>query len=423
MLISSSRDTLVKFWDLDTQHCFKTLVGHRSEVWDMVLLKDDKLLVTGCGDSELRVWEISDSANNESEKEESLESKRQKTDTEAGDDLEGEYGILTCTKLGTILRQGRDRVVNLATDPERNILACHGMDSTVELFRIHGEEEVKQRFGKRQRKEKKKCSESPDESVSLQDRISRINSVRASSKVKALDVQLDAKGLLRILVLMGNNAFELHQVDLKDNKSESSLTTKLMIPGHRSDVRALSISADNIAIASASGESLKIWNRNSQVCIRTMNCEYALSILFAPGDRHIIIATKTGKLQIFDIASGRLLEQIEAHEGEIWSVHLSPDLRGIASGGADKQVKFWQFELIRDDVDNTNAKRLSLVHTRTLKLEEDVLCVRFSPDMRLIAVSLLDSTVKVCVYTTLDFSFRGPLLIRLHHLSCLGVLR
>ena len=28
----SSKDTLVKFWDLDTQHCFKTLVGHRTEV-------------------------------------------------------------------------------------------------------------------------------------------------------------------------------------------------------------------------------------------------------------------------------------------------------------------------------------------------------------------------------------------------------
>lgn len=28
----SGKDTLVKWWDLDTQHCFKTLVGHRTEV-------------------------------------------------------------------------------------------------------------------------------------------------------------------------------------------------------------------------------------------------------------------------------------------------------------------------------------------------------------------------------------------------------
>ena len=31
-LIISSKDSFVKFWDLDTQHCFLTLVGHRSEV-------------------------------------------------------------------------------------------------------------------------------------------------------------------------------------------------------------------------------------------------------------------------------------------------------------------------------------------------------------------------------------------------------
>ena len=31
-LFPSSKDSFVKFWDLDTQHCFLTLVGHRSEV-------------------------------------------------------------------------------------------------------------------------------------------------------------------------------------------------------------------------------------------------------------------------------------------------------------------------------------------------------------------------------------------------------
>jgi len=32
LLCCSGKDTLVKWWDLDTQHCFKTLVGHRTEV-------------------------------------------------------------------------------------------------------------------------------------------------------------------------------------------------------------------------------------------------------------------------------------------------------------------------------------------------------------------------------------------------------
>ena len=32
VFVFSSKDSFVKWWDLDTQHCFKTLVGHRSEV-------------------------------------------------------------------------------------------------------------------------------------------------------------------------------------------------------------------------------------------------------------------------------------------------------------------------------------------------------------------------------------------------------
>ena len=47
VLVSSSKDTLVKFWDLRVQHCFKTLTGHVGEVWDFALIKNDSYLVTG----------------------------------------------------------------------------------------------------------------------------------------------------------------------------------------------------------------------------------------------------------------------------------------------------------------------------------------------------------------------------------------
>lgn len=46
---------------------------------------------------------------------------------------------------------------------------------------------------------------------------------------------------------------------------------------------------------------------------------------------------------------------------------------------------------------------MALHHTKTLQLEEDVLCVRYSPDQRLIAVAQLDSTVKIFFCDTLKF--------------------
>lgn len=32
ILISSSKDTFIKLWDLETKRCFKTLTGYRTEV-------------------------------------------------------------------------------------------------------------------------------------------------------------------------------------------------------------------------------------------------------------------------------------------------------------------------------------------------------------------------------------------------------
>lgn len=45
--------------------------------------------------------------------------------------------------------------------------------------------------------------------------------------------------------------------------------------------------------------------------------------------------------------------------------------------------------------------RLSVKHVRVLQLDEDVLCVRYSPNQKLLAVSLLDCTVKVFYVDTL----------------------
>jgi len=52
---------------------------------------------------------------------------------------------------------------------------------------------------------------------------------------------------------------------------------------------------------------------------------------------------------------------------------------------------------------SSNGKSLNLVHARTLKMTDDVLSVRYSPNGKLLAVSLLDSTVKVFYQDSLKF--------------------
>uniref|UniRef100_A0A673HQH1 WD repeat-containing protein 3 n=1 Tax=Sinocyclocheilus rhinocerous TaxID=307959 RepID=A0A673HQH1_9TELE len=410
LLITSSKDSFVKWWDLDTQHCFKTMVGHRTEVWGMVLLNQESRLLTGSADSELRAWDIQYIEEEVGEPQEKkvrtlLENEEE---DEEGLDEESDFcpqRILSCKKAGSVLREARDRVVSLVTEPKAKVLACHGLDATLEVFTVLSEKEVQKKMDRKLKKAKKKAKcDGPEPVVErkLSDEIQKLANIKASSKIRSMDCLLVPNGEIKLALLLQNNTVETYTLKTTEKNPTGTKTSRLTLGGHRTDVRTLAFSSDNIAILSASGETVKVWNRSTLQVIRTMGCEYALCSLFVPGDRQIILGTKSGKIQIFDLASGSLLETTDAHDGALWSMCLSPDQRGIVTGGADKTVKFWDFELIKDQ-DSGKSKRLTVKHTRTLQLDEDVLCVRYSPDQRLLAVSLLDCTVKIFYTDTLKF--------------------
>ncbi|XP_069862551.1 WD repeat-containing protein 3 [Dipodomys merriami] len=429
LLVTSGKDTMVKWWDLDNQHCFKTMVGHRTEVWGLVLVSEEKRLITGAADSELRAWDLAYLQEIEDPEEpnpkkirESSPGKQERLEAKDGDsridgepktDETPEDRILSCKKAGSIMRQGRDRVVSLAVDKTGRILACHGTDSVLEVFCVLSKEEVQKKMDKKLKKAKKKAklnsSQGEEEEedlevnveMTLQDEIQRVTNIKASSKIKSFDFIHSSQGELKVVFLLQNNLVELFTLNTSLAAPQPSRTSRVFVGGHRSDVRTLSFSSDNIAVLSAAAESVKIWNRSTLQCIRTMTCEYALCSFFVPGDRQVVIGTKTGKLQLYDLASGDLLETIDAHHGALWAMSVSPDQRGFVTGGADKSVKFWDFELVKDE--NSSQKRLSVKQTRTLQLDEDVLCVSYSPNQKLLAVSLLDCTVKIFYVDTLKF--------------------
>lgn len=415
LLVTSSKDSFVKWWDLDTQHCFKTMVGHRSEVWGMVLLDQESRLLTGSADSELRAWDIHYLQEERAEGEPDV--KKGKTlldedkDQEEEQDEDPEERILSCKKAGSILREARDRVVSMTADNRARVIACHGNDAVLELFTVLSKEEIQKKMSKKLKKAKKKAAKAQEDAAeeeaepvveqTLKDEIIRLTNLKASSKIRWVDCLSFASGELKVALLLQNNTIETYSLKTTEKTPTANKTARLTLGGHRTDVRTLAFSSDNLAILSASGDTVKVWNRSTLQVIRTMACEYALCSMFVPGDRQIILGTKSGKLQIFELASGSLLETVDGHDGALWSICLAPDQRGIVSGGADKTVKFWDFELSKDQ--GTTQKRLTLKHSRTLQLEEDVLCVKFSPDHRLLAVSLLDCTVKIFYTDSLKF--------------------
>jgi U3 small nucleolar RNA-associated protein 12 len=407
-ILSASKDSTIKLWDITSQHCIETHVAQSNgECWALGVTPDHSGCITAGNDGELKVWSIDLQGLAESS---------------AAIDLGSDRHYLH--DRGIILRQSRERTTGVYFHPRADYFAVHGSEKAVEIWRIRSEAEVQKSLQRKRKRKREKIAavhtngdgeaamtngeagESTEPAV-ITDYFVQYTIVRTSGKVSAADwVGGRSNKSVQLFTASSNNTLEVYDISTHDkakrkSKSEEPpeyLRTFLVdLPGHRTDVRGLSLSSDDRMLATASSGNLKIWNVRTGACLRTLECGYALCCSFLPGDKIVVVGTKSGDIELFDIASSALIESFQGHDGSVWTLQVHPDGRSLVTGGADKLAKFWNFEIVQEDIPGTrrSSPRLKLVHTRSLKVNDDILSLCYSPDSRLLAVSTLDNTVKV----------------------------
>ena len=403
-LLSVGKDALIKLWDLDSQHCIETHIAQSNgECWSVGVSPRCDGCITAGNEGELRVWSID------------LRGIVQRM-SHSNADAEPRF----LQERGTFYRQGKDRTVDVKFHPKAGYVAAHGNEKSAEIWRIRSEGEVQKSLARKRKRRREKAAETGNTEPTLDDPeendndLSNVNIselivpyviIRTEGKVSSLDWLSDKPGQRLQLLLATNNQLEVFNVPIKqkerqsksDQPPEYERVYAVNLSGHRTDIRSLSLSSDDRMLASASNGSLKIWNIRTQTCIRTLDCGYALCSAFIPGDKIVVVGNRNGDLELFDIASSMPIETIKAHDGPAWTLHVHPDGKSLVTGGADKSAKFWTFEIVQEDSSGSTGTtpRLRLVHKRTLKVSDDVLSLKFSPDARLLAVATLDNTVKV----------------------------
>lgn len=113
-------------------------------------------------------------------------------------------------------------------------------------------------------------------------------------------------------------------------------------------------------LLSAGQGGAKVWNVRTGSVIRSWDCGFALCSAFLPGDKIVAVGTKEGKLELYDLPSSSLVDTVDAHEGHVWSIQVSPDRKGIVTGSADKCVKFWTVDVVMEDVPGSEVYLLCL---------------------------------------------------------------
>ena len=409
-LLSVSKDALIKLWDLGSQHCMETHVAQTNGAcWSLGVSPSNDGCITTGNDGELRVWSIDVNG---------LENSL----SVVSEDAEKKY----LHERGTLYRQGKDRTTGVRFHNKEGYISAHGSEKAIEIWRIKSESEVQRSIIRKRKRRREKVGskaiapEMEEENhvdtdisaVDISDFIVPYVTVRTTGKIKSIAWgKAKANKSLQLIAATMNNLLEVYDIPQKtrerksksDGPPEYDRTLAVELPGHRTDVRSLSLSSDDRMLASASNGGLKVWNIRTQNCIRTLDCGYALCSSFLPGDKVVVVGNRNGELEIFDIASSTLIETAKAHEGPIWTLNVHPEGKSMVTGSADKNAKFWNFEVVQEEIPGTKrmAPHLRLIHTRTLKLSDDILNVRYSPDARLLAVALLDNTVKVFFVDTL----------------------
>jgi U3 small nucleolar RNA-associated protein 12 len=409
-LLSTSKDALLKVWDVSTQHCIETHVAQSNgECWALGVSPDGSGCMTAGNDGELKIWAIDLLGLGQA-------------GSSVGEGSEQQY----LRERGVLYRESKDRPLGISFYTKSDYIAVHGSDRAIEIWRIRSEGDVQKALSRKRKRRREKAKNEangdgaepdvPEDKINIADAeigdvIVRYVTVRVppgGGRVRSISwMYIKGSKKMQLLVGTDSNLLDVYEVPRRgksksEEEPEYNRTFSVELAGHRNDIRALALSSDDRMLASASsGKSpnggLKIWNVRTQNCLRTLECGKALCVSFLPGDKIVVVGTKEGDIELYDIAASSLLDKISAHEGAVWTLQVHPDGKSLITGSADKTVKFWNFDIVQEEIFGTRQTmpRLKLVQSRVLKVNDDVLSVQFSPDSRLLAVATLDNTVKV----------------------------
>uniref|UniRef100_A0A8C3KVH1 WD repeat domain 3 n=1 Tax=Chrysolophus pictus TaxID=9089 RepID=A0A8C3KVH1_CHRPC len=343
---------------------------------------------------ELRVWDIT--YIQELEDPDEPESKKSKgsspgagKDNEEDEALEldesPEERLLKCSKAGSIMREGRDRVVTLATDRMGKILACHGTDAVLEVFSVLSEEEIKKKLEKKMKKAKKKANlqchahfQSCLVRVLMRNKVLRVRisllsqgamwglysclfstcsfglrgffvfvfSLVARLSMKQVRIlQLDED----VLCVRYSPNQKLLAVSLLDCTVKvfytDTLKFFLSLYGHKLPVLCMDISYDGTLIATGSADrNVKIWGMDFGDCHRSLfaHDDSVMYLQFVAKSHLFFTAGKDNKIKQWDADKFEHIQTLEGHHQEVWCLALSPNGDYVVSASHDKSLRLWE---------------------------------------------------------------------------------
>ncbi len=155
------------------------------------------------------------------------------------------------------------------------------------------------------------------------------------------------------------------------------------LQGHTGYCLSLDFSRDGTLLASGSRDGTAIiWSTETWKAMHTLQNPAHDSVsgqnrpgqvedvAFSPDGKTLAVASREGSVQLWDVATGKLLETLKGHSSAVLSVAFSPDGRTLASGGTDQTVRLWNVET-RRELMQLDPGGVELGHVESLAFSPD----------------------------------------------------
>ncbi|KAN0071270.1 WD40-repeat-containing domain protein [Elaphomyces granulatus] len=352
-VVSGSRDSTVRVWDITTGQADQTLTGHSAEATSVAFSPDGKKVVSGSYDWTVRVWDI--------------------TTGQADQTLTGHSAEVTSVAFSPdgkkVVSGSHDwtvRVWDITTGQVDQTLTGHSDWVRSVAFSPNG---------------KKVVSGSSDSTVRVWDiTTGQVDQTLTGHSDWVRSVAFSPNGKK---VVSGSDDLTVRVWDITTGQADQTLT------GHSAQVTSVVFSLDGKKVVSGSSDStVRVWDITTGQADQTLtgHPRPVNSVAFSPDGKKVVSGSDDRTVRVWDITTGQADQTLTGHSRPVNSVAFSPDGKKVVSGSRDSTVRVWDITTGQAD--------------QTLTGHSWVTSVAFSPDGKKVVSGSRDSTVQVWDITT-----------------------